>query len=147
MPITFHQADVVFKFKDTALLKTFLQKQFQSFTSKRLTLSVVFCSDNFLLNINKTYLNHDYYTDIITFPLEETNRKTEAEIYISLDRTWENATKLKVSFEEELKRVLFHGVLHLCGFKDKSKADKEKMTKAENGWLELFSKIEKQCKK
>ena len=70
-------------------------------------MSYIFCSDDYLLRINQDYLKHDYYTDIITFPLSETDRRVEAEIYISIDRVRDNATKLKVPFDQELHRVLF----------------------------------------
>lgn len=113
---------------------------FAKATKKKLSLSVVFCSDEYLLNINKQFLNHDYYTDIITFPLEETEAKSVAEIYISLERVWDNAKKQKVTFDDELHRVLFHGVLHLTGLKDKTKEQKAAMTIAEDKWLKAYSK-------
>ena len=141
MPVTVHYADVEFKPKGLTPLKQFILENFTQATGKKLSLSIVFCSDDYLLNINRTFLNHDYYTDIITFPLEDTAKKTEAEIYISLDRVWDNAKKLKVSFDEELHRVLFHGVLHLQGYADKTKTLKEQMTAAEDKTLKAFAKF------
>jgi rRNA maturation RNase YbeY len=98
----------------------------------------VFCSDAYLLQINKDFLNHDYYTDIITFPLEETETSVDAEIYISVDRVKDNASTLKAQFNMELQRVIFHGVLHLCGFDDKTKKQQAIMQKMEDEWIEKF---------
>jgi len=97
-------------------------------------LNYVFCSDQYLLQINKQFLNHDFYTDIITFDLSDTN-KTIGEIYISLDRVKDNATQNGVPFKEELVRVIFHGALHLCGYKDKKKVDIQLMRKKEDYYL------------
>lgn len=135
MPVVFHFADVDCKLNHKLLLKQFIAQQFLAKTGKKISLNVVFCSDDFLLNINKSFLQHDYFTDIITFPLEETPKKTVAEIYISLDRVWENAQKQKVTFENELLRVLFHGVIHLTGINDKTKVEKKLMSKEEDAWL------------
>jgi probable rRNA maturation factor len=97
-------------------------------------LNIIFCSDKFLLDINRTYLKHDYYTDIVTFDLGE----GAAEIYISVDRVKENAKTVRVSFNYELHRIIFHGVLHLCGFTDKSTTAKVEMTKQENKLLNQY---------
>ena len=139
MPVSFHTADVAFAIKNKLLLKRFIQEQFLLKTNKKISLSVVLCSDDYLLEINKQFLQHDYYTDIITFPLEETPRKTVAEIYISLHRVWDNAKKHHQSFDDEFYRVLFHGVIHLAGLKDKTKAEKKAMTNEENAWLAAFA--------
>lgn len=139
MPVSFHTADVAFSIKNKLLLKQFIQEQFLLKTNKKISLSVVLCSDDYLLEINKQFLQHDYYTDIITFPLEETPRKTVAEIYISLHRVWDNAKKHHQSFDDEFYRVLFHGVIHLAGLKDKTKAEKKAMTNEENAWLAAFA--------
>ena len=109
-------------------------------SKKKLHVGYVFCSDEFLLKMNRQFLDHDFYTDIITFPLSETDQEIEAEIYISVDRVKDNAAKLKVDFSEELNRVIFHGVLHLMGYKDKSKADKETMHGKENERLRGFKR-------
>jgi len=140
MSVSFHYADVDFKLKSPTSLKKFVVDIFLKTTKKKLSLSVVFCSDDYLLNINKQFLNHDYYTDIITFPLEETEATSLAEIYISLERVWDNAKKQKVTFDDELHRVLFHGVLHLTGLKDKTKEQKATMTVAEDKWLKAYAK-------
>ena len=120
-------------------------------------LSFVFCSDEYLLNINRQFLNHDYYTDIITFPLSYSQEVLEAEIYISVDRVRQNSlqfaandskkkpkagikgtTTEQTSFNNELHRVIFHGVLHLLGYKDKTKANQLEMREMEDLWLKRF---------
>jgi rRNA maturation RNase YbeY len=100
-------------------------------------ISVVFTDDDYLLEVNKQYLNHDYYTDVITFDYS-VFPEVSGDIMISLDRVKENADTLSVSFQEELNRVVYHGLLHLCGYKDKSAADEKLMRKKENYYLELF---------
>lgn len=97
----------------------------------------VFCNDAFLLDLNKKYLDHDTYTDIISFDYSYGNT-LQGEIYISTERVMENAKKFSDSFEEELRRVLVHGVLHLCGFKDKTEAEAKKMREKENEKLKMF---------
>jgi rRNA maturation RNase YbeY len=101
-------------------------------------LTYVFCSDEYLLGINRSFLQHDYYTDIITFNLSENPKQIIGEIYVSLDRIKDNANELKTSIKEETLRVLFHGALHLCGYKDKSRADIIKMRKKEDQYLSLY---------
>jgi probable rRNA maturation factor len=100
-------------------------------------IAVVLCSDNYLLKVNQDFLNHDYYTDIITFDYCE-DGVINGDLIISLDRVRENSIMENSSFEEELNRVVFHGVLHLCGYKDKSKKDIEMMRFKESHYLDLF---------
>lgn len=107
--------------------------------TKEIELSIIFCSDDALLEINKQFLDHDYYTDIITFPIEETNTVFEAELYISIDRVKENAQQLSKTFENELHRVIIHGVLHLCGFGDKTEEEIITMRAKEDFYLQLIS--------
>jgi len=101
-------------------------------------LTYVFCSDDYLLDINRNFLQHDYYTDIITFDLSENNKQTIAEIYVSLDRIKDNAKTLETSPKDETLRVIFHGALHLCGYKDKSKADIKTMRAKEEYYIGLY---------
>lgn len=101
----------------------------------------IFISDEELLNINKSALNHDFYTDIITFDYTDSNKNIEAEIYISIDRVEDNAKKYKELFHVELLRVIFHGVLHCVGFKDKSKTDSDLMRKQENKYINTYKKM------
>ena len=97
-------------------------------------ISLVFCSDEYLLKMNKRYLNHDYYTDIITFDYVD-GSLISGDLFISYDRLRENSRKENVTLESELYRVVFHGILHLIGYNDKSDAEKELMTKKENEYL------------
>ena len=99
----------------------------------------IFCSDKYLLEINRTFLNHDYFTDIITFNNSEDEKVLEGELYISIPRVKENAKELEVSFEEELNRIMIHGILHLAGYKDKTKQQRELMREKENSSLKQFS--------
>jgi len=100
-------------------------------------LAYIFCSDERILEVNKQYLNHDYYTDIITFDYSE-NSIVSGDIFISLDTVRSNAEEFQVSFEEELKRIMIHGVLHLCGQDDKTPELKVQMTEKENKALQKF---------
>ena len=98
--------------------------------------SYVFCSDEYILEINRKYLQHDYYTDIITFDYRN-NLIISGDIFISVDTVKSNADKFRVSFEEELYRVIIHGILHLCGINDKTDEQQAEMTKQENEALAL----------
>lgn len=102
-------------------------------------LSFVFCSDAYLLEINKQYLNHDTYTDIVTFDSSEDEDEISGDIFISIERIQENAAKFAVAERDELHRVIAHGVLHLCGYYDKKKEDKTLMTEKENFYLSTRS--------
>jgi len=99
-------------------------------------INIIFCSDEYLLNVNREYLNHDYYTDIITFDYSED--VIQSDIYISIDRIAENAISNSVSFENEIYRILLHGVLHLCGYKDKTIEEKKQMTIKEDEYLSVI---------
>ncbi|MFD2698146.1 rRNA maturation RNase YbeY [Mesonia sediminis] len=100
-------------------------------------INYVFCDDDFLLKINQDYLNHDTYTDIITFDYR-VGRELFSDIYISTDRVKENAEKFGVSFENELNRVMAHGILHLCGYGDATDAEKRIMREKENEKIDMF---------
>ena len=100
------------------------------------SVSVVFCSDDYLLEMNKQYLNHDYYTDIITFDYVEEN-VISGDLFISLDRVKENAQKYNNDFIIEIYRVVFHGILHLIGYKDKTEEEKKLMREKENFYLNM----------
>ena len=102
------------------------------------SLLYIFCTDQYLLDINRRYLKHDDFTDIISFELSTDPGRVHGEIYISLDRVRENAGALGVSFKEELHRVVFHGALHLCGYKDKLKSDQLVMREMEDRYLNLY---------
>ena len=100
-------------------------------------ISYIFCSDTFLLEMNKKYLNHNYYTDVITFDYEVDN-KVSGDIFISIDRISENSTDFKTTFVNELQRIMIHGVLHLLGYKDKNEMDKRIMTAKEDYYLKIL---------
>lgn len=141
MAISFHTADVSFKLLKKTLLKKFIATGFQKECGKKLSATYVFCSDDYLLRINQDFLQHDYYTDIITFPLSESDALVASEIYISIDRVADNAGKHKVATEQELLRVIFHGALHLAGYKDKTRAQQNAMRQKEDEWLLGFNKF------
>lgn len=105
---------------------------------KKAEISFVFCDDAYLLEINRQYLDHDTYTDIITFDLSEDPAYLQSEIYISTERVAENAGKFGISYNQELHRVIFHGVLHLCGLGDKTAKEKKAMRAAEEQWMNHF---------
>jgi probable rRNA maturation factor len=97
-----------------------------------------FCSDDFLLEVNRKYLQHDYLTDIITFPLSQQPEIISGEIFISTERVRENATQMKTTFDKELSRVLVHGILHLLGYDDHSNEEKRIMRAKEDYYLSLL---------
>jgi rRNA maturation RNase YbeY len=109
----------------------FIIKSEQKFPGE---ISVIFCSDNYLLKINEQYLNHNYYTDIVTFNYVE-NSVISGDLFISVHRVDENANQMGVNFDEELYRVMFHGMLHLCGYNDKTNAEKKVMREKEDFYL------------
>ncbi len=119
--------------KTAAWIKAVISKE------KKLLADVnyIFCSDRYLLNLNKDFLNHNTLTDIITFDNSAQKGVIEAEIYISIERVLDNACKFKVRFDEELHRVIIHGILHLLGYKDKKPAERALMRKKEEACLSL----------
>ncbi len=126
-----------FVLKNPEKITQWIQKVVQHYQGEVIEVQYIFCDDDYLLKINQDFLQHDYYTDIITFD-NSIGKKIEGEIYISTDRIKENAIEYQVSFEEELNRVLIHGILHLLGFKDKTTEEQDFMTKKENEALFLF---------
>lgn len=138
--VQFYKADKAFPFSNRTALKLFISHLFERECIKLYELRYIFCSDEYLLDINRQFLNHDYYTDIISFDLSESARFVEGEIYISVDRVKENAKQARVSYQEEMLRVLFHGALHLCGYKDKKKSDIKLMRQKEEEYIRLYLK-------
>ena len=102
------------------------------------SLNIIFVSDKGLLDINRRFLQHDYFTDIITFNTSDTDEAMSGELYISVDRVRDNALKLKIPYSTELRRVIFHGILHLCGYKDKTASQTQTIRAKENQYLEMF---------
>ena len=121
-----------------AQLKQFIQKLIRREGLQLGGLNYVFCSDKELLKINQDFLQHDYYTDIITFGYHSPGEPIQGEIYISVDRVKDNALQLGVPFKKELHRVIFHGVLHLCGYNDKNRKDQAIMRSKEEEYLRLY---------
>jgi probable rRNA maturation factor len=136
--ISFHNQSISFKLKDKTRLKQWIKSVTEKEKHKLGTINYIFCTDEELLEMNLRHLNHNTLTDIITFDYTE-GKTINSDIFISVIRVLENAEKFKVTFDDELHRVMIHGVLHLCGYKDKSKADSELMRKKENAALKLFN--------
>ena len=130
-------SETEFEFSDEDSVKDWVTKTIVSEGFKEGDLTFIFCDDEYLHKINLEFLNHDTLTDIITFDYT-LGKEIHGEIYISIDRVKENASEFKVSFEEELHRVIIHGVLHLCGYKDKSETDEKQMRSKENFYLQTF---------
>lgn len=134
--IQFFSEDIDFLLKEKQKVREWIGQTIKEEGFKRVgELSFVFCSDAYLLEINKQYLDHDTFTDIVTFDSSETEDVISGDIFISVERTNENAEKFNVSTRDELHRVIIHGVLHLCGYYDKKKEDKAMMTEKENYYL------------
>jgi probable rRNA maturation factor len=137
--IKFNNQEIKFSLKNKTILKQWIIKTVDKKKSQVGELNFIFCSDDYLLKVNQEYLNHNTYTDIITF--DYTNDKIiSGDIFISVNRVEENAKKFSKSFENELHRVMIHGVLHLLGYKDKTKKAKEEMTKEEDRCLKSLSR-------
>ena len=129
---------VAFNLKNRKKLKRFINYIFKTEKADLRSINYIFSTDNSLYKINRKYLNHNSLTDIITFDLSEKNQPIEADVYISIDRVKENALDLQTSFNKELHRVIFHGSLHLCGFKDKSMTQKQIMRNKEDYYLSKY---------
>ena len=140
MPVQFFFLDTKIALSDRTRLKRFIPKIFKEENTGLESLSYIFCSNEYILDINKKYLNHNYYTDIITFDISEKKEGIVGEVYISVEMIRENAKKFDTTIKEELHRVIFHGALHLCGFKDKTLSKKKKMTAAEDKYLGIYFK-------
>lgn len=129
-----------FTFRNRNKLKNIIYKIFLKYNKKVSLLNIIFCDDEFLFNINKKYLSHDFYTDILTFditPIGEAG--LEIEIYISIERVRQNAANYSQSFNDELYRVIFHGILHMCGLHDGSKTQKALMKRKEDTYLKMWN--------
>lgn len=141
MTISFNKADATATLKNRVALKSFIEKSVKKEGLSIESLNYVFCSDKYLLEINKQFLDHNYYTDIISFDLSEVPGQLIGEVYISVDRVKDNAKTHRATFSEELLRVIFHGALHFCGYKDKKPADAKKMRQMEDLWLSAYMKL------
>lgn len=134
--ISYFTEDVVFKFKNKRLNNKWLTLVAESEVKRIGDISIIFCSDSYILDINIRYLHHDYFTDIITFDYTEGDRLS-GDLFISLDTVRANAAEYGSDFETELNRVMVHGVLHLIGYDDHSSADKKLMREKEDYYLSL----------
>jgi rRNA maturation RNase YbeY len=133
--ISYNNIDNGYRLKNKIKLKSWILKSIEEEERVINFISFNFCSDEYIIELNNNALKHNYYTDIITFELNFKNENIEGDIYISIDRVRENAKLLKESFVNELHRVIIHGVLHLCGYKDKSSQESKKMREKENYYL------------
>jgi probable rRNA maturation factor len=124
--------------RNRTFLKRFLEAIFKAEGLELECLNYIFCTDNRILAINQQFLQHNYFTDIITFGLSHKNQPIQAEIYISSDRVKENSRTLKEPFKRELLRVIFHGALHLCGYDDKTASEKRKIQAKEDFYLKKY---------
>lgn len=141
MAITF-TFETKYNLKSRTLIKKWLKQIIENKDCKLGTISYILCDDDYLLEINKQFLQHDNYTDIITFDYVE-NGIVNGDIFISVERVEENASLFQTSKQDELMRVFAHGVLHLLGFKDKTEQEAKQMRQAENESLELLKELEK----
>lgn len=140
MAIHFFEEDIRFNVLNKTKIKNWLKLIVSKEGFKIKELNYIFCSDEYLYEINSQYLQHETYTDIITFDNSETKSNIEGDIYISIERVKENAVSHHQVFEEELLRVLSHGVFHLCGYPDKSSSEQELMRLKENEAIDLYKK-------
>jgi rRNA maturation RNase YbeY len=139
--VSFHDLAKAYSLRNRKALKLFIPTIFQVEKKQLAELSVIFCTDEYLLRINEEYLHHHEYTDIITFDLSDKSAKIKGEIYISLDRVNENASLYNTSPSDELHRVIFHGILHLCGYSDKTLQEQKLMRTREGAYLKKYQRF------
>jgi len=135
--VQFHFEDVEFDLPDPARLRQWVEEVIARESCILHAVSFIYCSDDYLYQLNVEYLDHDTLTDVITFPYVQPPH-VEGDIFISADRVRENALEFGISFEQELRRVMIHGVLHLCGYTDNNPEEKDAMTRKENEALALL---------
>lgn len=138
--IRFFNENIRLNLKNKKAIKVCIQETFERYDIHKFAINYIFTDDESVLRINRDFLNHDYYTDIITFNNSTESNKIESDIFISIDRVKDNAAGLKTEFEGELHRVIFHGILHLCGHGDKNKKEKEAMRALEDQCIALLKK-------
>ncbi|WP_447640901.1 MULTISPECIES: rRNA maturation RNase YbeY [Chitinophagaceae] len=134
--VSFHYADRQLNIADKTGIKATVEDIFKLEKRKLDHIDYVFCSDEYLLEINNQYLQHDFYTDIVTFDLSENTDETIGEVYVSVDRIKDNAQKLQQPLKNEILRVIFHGALHLCGYKDKTDKESKLMRNKEDFYIQ-----------
>lgn len=137
--ISFFTEDVDYTLKDKLKIKRWIQQTVASESKKTGDINIIFCSDEYLLEVNKQYLNHDYYTDIITFNYN--TDKINGDLFISLDRVADNANQNNVPRETELLRVIIHGVLHLLGYNDKTAKEEKEIRAKEDSCIKIYQEL------
>ena len=140
-PFQFFSEGISFTLKNKTGIRKWLNLVIREEKKKPWYINFIFCSDGYLLELNKTYLQHDTLTDILTFPYQDDTVTISGDIFISIERVKENAAKFRQDFENELRRVMVHGVLHLSGYSDHGKKNKEIMTGMEDQYLGKFQPI------
>jgi rRNA maturation RNase YbeY len=133
--IYFHELNVQSLLVDRKRLKKCLVSIFERERVPLARVDIIFCSDQYLLSVNKEFLKHNYFTDTVTFTLSDAGEAVIGESYISIDRVKENSIEFKQGYQSELLRVIIHSCLHLCGYNDKEKAAKKKMTSRQENYL------------
>jgi len=135
--ISFQTQDIVLVLKEKNKIRQWIVDAIKNESKKTGDITCIFCSDEYLLSMNQQYLHHDDYTDVITFDYTEGDR-ISGDIFMSVERILDNSIQLKTTPEEELHRVMIHGVMHLCGYKDKLPKERANMTKKEDQYLKIF---------
>ena len=138
-PIQFFSESISFTLKNKIGIRKWLNNVIKEEQHKAWYINFIFCSDDYLLELNKTYLQHETLTDILTFPYDGENGKITGDIFISIDRVKDNALEFNQKFDNELKRVIVHGVLHLIGYSDNETVEKEVMRDKEDYYLSKFN--------
>jgi probable rRNA maturation factor len=137
MAITYHNENISYRFRHKRLMNKVIRKIFTDHGFGIGEVGIVFCSDEYLLGINVEYLKHDYFTDIITFEYSEDMIRS-GDLFISIERTEENAVKNAVSHWTETARIIIHGILHLAGYKDENPKQRSEMSKKEDLYLDIL---------
>lgn len=138
MAVSYHTQDCSFRFGNRRAVNRWIAETIAAEGRKRGEIAIIFCSDESLLEMNRKHLGHDYLTDIITFDYSEDNT-VSGDLFISVDTVAANAQKYDATFVDELHRVIIHGVLHLCGYADKSSSEARTMRQKEDFYLNLLS--------
>ena len=146
MAIAFYAEDIELPPIHKRAISSWVRAVAETYGKKAGDISYIFCSDAKILEVNRQYLQHDYYTDIITFDYTEGDR-ISGDIFISLDTVKSNAQEYGQRFEDELHRIIIHGILHLCGIKDKGEKERQQMTRCENQALEQLSVMQSEAQK
>jgi rRNA maturation RNase YbeY len=134
--IAFHALDPGYKITSKNALKAWIEQVVEKEEAEIGQLNFILCSDEYLRELNNKYLQHNYYTDVLTFEMDDNGERITGDIFISIDRIKENSKKFEESVWKELKRVMLHGVLHLLGYNDKTLIEKRRMTEREELYLE-----------